>query len=116
MGRAGFDLIHLLASGKLIKSVFTRLGDWGNLVMVTFNLADYGIDRLNRDERIALASAILRSVVEPPPGNPGDGPTCELSDEVKAELDRRIEAHERNPQNVLAWEDVKAELYASFRK
>ncbi len=77
--------------------------------MMSFNLADFGIDRLDRDQRIALASAILQSVVEPPQ-------TVELSDEVKAELDRRIDAYKRNPENVLPWEDVKAELSARFRK
>lgn len=61
---------------------------------MTFNLADFGIDRLNRDERIALASEILRSVVETPE-------PVELPAWLKAELNERMDAYERNPENVL---------------
>lgn len=77
--------------------------------MTTFNLADFGIDRLNRDERIALASAILNSVLETPPLE-------ELSPALRAELDRRIDAYEQNHTAVLPWVDVKAELEGEFRK
>ncbi|QDU25512.1 Putative addiction module component [Anatilimnocola aggregata] len=76
---------------------------------MTINLADFGIDRLNRDERMELAIAILRSVAESP-----DVPV--LSDALKAELNRRMDAYERDPGKVLGWEDVRAEIYASLQK
>ena len=76
---------------------------------MTFNLADFGIDRLNRDERIALASDILLSVTE-------TSPSAEMPPWLKAEVDQRIDAYERNPENVLNWEDVKAELNSKYAK
>ncbi len=76
---------------------------------MSVNLADYGIDLLSRDERIELANAILKSVANSP-----DVP--ELSAAMKAELARRIDAYERNPHDVLPWEEVRAEIYASLGK
>jgi putative addiction module component (TIGR02574 family) len=34
----------------------------------------------------------------------------ELTDDVKAELDRRLAAHEADPTNVLTWEQVVARV------
>ena len=42
----------------------------------------------------------------------GDGP--ELTGEMKAELDRRIEEMDRNPDSGIPWEVVKARVLARF--
>lgn len=34
-----------------------------------------------------------------------------LTDEQRAELDRRITQHEQNPSNVIPWEQVRAGLF-----
>jgi putative addiction module component (TIGR02574 family) len=34
----------------------------------------------------------------------------ELTDELKAELDRRLAAHQADPENVLTWEQVVARV------
>ena len=75
--------------------------------MSDVDLASFGIDRLSRDERIELASAILQSVVETPDKQ-------ELPPWLIAELDRRMDAYEKDPSRSLAWEDVKAQLTAKY--
>lgn len=44
------------------------------------------------------------------------GRDFELSDELKAELDRRLAAHEANPEAGIPWEQFKAELLARVRR
>ena len=46
----------------------------------------------------------------------GQGHGPELSDEVKAELDRRLAAHEANPDAAIPWEQVEAEALARLRR
>jgi putative addiction module component (TIGR02574 family) len=38
-----------------------------------------------------------------------------LSDEQKAEIDRRLEAHEKDPGRASPWEEVQARLWARYR-
>lgn len=61
-----------------------------------------GIDRLSRDERLALVMDIWDTIAaEPPPP---------LSAAKRAELDRRLADAEANPDDVVSWEDVHARL------
>jgi putative addiction module component (TIGR02574 family) len=39
-----------------------------------------------------------------------------LSDEMKAELDRRLAAHRANPEAAIPWEQVEAEALARLRR
>ena len=39
-----------------------------------------------------------------------------LSDEMKAEIDRRLAAHAVNPDAAIAWEQVEAEALARLRR
>ena len=39
-----------------------------------------------------------------------------LSDEMKAEIDRRLAAHAVNPDAAIAWEQVEAEALARLRQ
>jgi len=63
-----------------------------------------GIDRLSIPERILLVEEIWDSIAESP-----DEVT--LTDAQQAELDRRLAAHEADPQAGSTWEEVKAELW-----
>lgn len=54
-------------------------------------------------ERIELIDELWASVV-----NEGYEPP--LTPEQAAELDRRLEEHRRNPNDVIAWIDMRAEL------
>ena len=71
-------------------------------------LESLGIDRLSVEDRIALAMAILDSVA-PEPQPPV------LSEPQREELRRRLADHQANPQDVIPWEQIKAEALARFR-
>ena len=47
---------------------------------------------------------------------PAEDEPAELSDELKALLDRRIEALERNPDAVIPWEVIETRALERFRK
>jgi putative addiction module component (TIGR02574 family) len=70
------------------------------------NLEALGINRMSKEERIALAEAILDSVRQPTP----------ISDEFRAELRRRVAEHEANPGNETPAEEVEAELRARLKR
>ena len=58
---------------------------------------------LSVEERIRLAQEIWDSIVD-------EGLVIEPTKAQKAELDRRLAAHEANPDDVIPWEDVKHEM------
>jgi putative addiction module component (TIGR02574 family) len=64
--------------------------------------------KLTPAERIELAEDLWDSVA----GNPGDLPP--LTDKERAEVDRRLAKHARDPDAAVAWEDVRARLIAKF--
>ena len=55
-------------------------------------------------ERLALISELWETVVLE------KGDTLESSDDERAELDRRIEAHERDPESASSWNEVRERL------
>ena len=55
-------------------------------------------------ERIRIVEAIWDSIVDHPEG-------VELTDEQKAELDRRLEALEQNPDEGSSWAEVRARVW-----
>ena len=68
-------------------------------------LESLGIDRMSIEERIDLVHTIWASIAvssERPP----------ISDAVRAELDCRWQDHLANPDDVIPWEQVKAEALA----
>jgi putative addiction module component (TIGR02574 family) len=68
-----------------------------------------GIDRLNVEDRIALVQAIWDSIAAQP------HPPL-LTEAQRQELQRRLEDHEANPNEVVPWEQIKAEALARFRR
>jgi len=59
--------------------------------------------RLPLAERIELVEALWESITQ-------EGYEPPLTPEQAAELDRRVEAHRRNPNDVVAWEFIEKEL------
>lgn len=55
-------------------------------------------------ERLALISELWETVIL----EKGDG--LETSGDERAELDRRIEAHERDPESASSWNEVRERL------
>lgn len=67
-----------------------------------------GIDKMTIEERIALATAIWNSL--------GAEPHSALLTETQGqELERRVSDHEANPNDVVAWERIKADALARFQ-
>ena len=56
------------------------------------------------EERLRLIEAIWDSLTEVPEAVP-------VSDELKAELDRRLDSYYANRSAVRPWDDVRAELF-----
>jgi putative addiction module component (TIGR02574 family) len=54
-------------------------------------------------ERVELVDALWESLAD-------EGYEPSLTAEQAAELDRRLEAHRRDPQSGIPWEQIKAEL------
>jgi putative addiction module component (TIGR02574 family) len=59
-------------------------------------------------ERIQLVEDLWDSIADAPE-------VLELTDAQRAELDRRLEAHRRNPDDVISWETLRRELLHGAR-
>jgi putative addiction module component (TIGR02574 family) len=68
-------------------------------------LESLGIDRLSRDERLALVQEIWNTIAS------DQGPPL-LSESQRAELARRIAEDDAAPERVVPWDQVKAETLA----
>ncbi len=68
-----------------------------------------GIDRMSVEDRIALATAIWDSIAAEP------HPTL-LTATQRLELERRLAGHAAHPEDVIPWEQVKAEALARFKR
>ena len=65
------------------------------------------IDRMSVEDRIALAQAIWDSIAAEP-----HAPM--LTDAQRQELQRRLDDHAAHPDDVVPWEQIKAEALARF--
>jgi putative addiction module component (TIGR02574 family) len=68
--------------------------------------------QLSHSDRLDIAEKLWDSIH--PPGSALPGEEVALTDEQKAELDRRLAEHERHPERVLPWEEVRARLWSRF--
>jgi putative addiction module component (TIGR02574 family) len=66
-----------------------------------------GIDKMTSDEKIALIEEIWYSLEEEQQQAP-------ITEAQKAELDRRLAAHQENPAAAIPWEQIKADALARF--
>lgn len=64
---------------------------------------------LSIDERIQLVEAVWDGIA-------AEQPTPKLTEAQKQELDRRLAEHEANPDDVIPWEEVKAQLEARLKR
>ncbi|MGH8688477.1 MAG: addiction module protein [Burkholderiales bacterium] len=70
------------------------------------SLKTFGIERLSVEERISLVEEIWDSIAEATP----------LTEAQRLELDRRLDNHDANPDDVVSWEVVKASITARLRR
>ena len=68
-----------------------------------------GIDRLTRDQRLALVQEIWDTIAaeQPPPL---------LSEAQRQELERRVAEDEAAPDDAIPWEEVKAQALARLKR
>jgi putative addiction module component (TIGR02574 family) len=67
------------------------------------------VKQLSREEQLDLAREI-RDLAE------NDDGDVQLSNELRAELDRRAEAFRRNPQDTRPWHEIKQEILRELHK
>lgn len=77
---------------------------------MTPTLESLGIDRLSIADRIRVAQAILESIAQQSEAPP------RLTEAQRQELERRLEDAARNPDDVVDWEQVRAEALARWSK
>ena len=69
------------------------------------SLKTLGIERLSVEERISLVEEIWDSIAEATP----------LTDAQRLELDRRLQDHKANPDDVVSWEVIKGSITARLK-
>ena len=72
-------------------------------------LQSLGLDKLSVEERQMLIDQLLASFHE-------NAESPFLTNEKRAELDRRLAEHAANPNDLVPWERVKAEALARLTK
>jgi len=70
------------------------------------SLESLGIEKLSVEERLVLVEELWDSIADATP----------LTEAQRAELDRRIDDHENNPENVVPWESVKASIISRLKR
>ena len=68
-----------------------------------------GIDRMGVEDRLVLLEEIWESL-------DADGSALPLTDAQRAELERRLEGDEADPDDVASWEAVKAATLSRIGK
>jgi putative addiction module component (TIGR02574 family) len=79
----------------------------GDLMATPFE--SFGINRLSVAERLALAQQIWDSIAIDPDQVP-------LTEAQRQELERRADDDDANPDDVVPWEQVKAEALARWTR
>jgi putative addiction module component (TIGR02574 family) len=72
-------------------------------------LKSLGLDRLTRDEQLALVQELWNTIATEPAGT-------FATDEQRRELERRVAEDDASPADAIPWEQVKAEVLAQLRR
>ena len=72
-------------------------------------LTELHIDRLSVEDRMILVEEIWDSIAQTPQ-------TISLTVPQQHELERRLQEHVRNPDEVVSWEEVKAATLARLSR
>jgi putative addiction module component (TIGR02574 family) len=73
------------------------------------SIKSLGIDRLPVEDRLILVEEIWDSIA-------ADSAAAPLTDAQRAELQKRIEEDDANPDGVTPWEPIKASTLTRLRK
>lgn len=69
-----------------------------------------GIDRLSMEDQLSLVEEIWDNLAM------HNADILSISDLQKAELDRRLAEYEANPDDVIPWDEIKAEALARLSR
>lgn len=72
-------------------------------------LAELGLEKLPADVRLSLAEQLWDSVADDIARQP-------LTDEERAELERRIAAADADPSDAIPWETIRKEARARWKR
>src|SRR3954462_13800748 len=106
---------HIAASGWRYATGLRAAGGWGDVagkrrrdysVRMNKALRDQAME-LPPEERLELGYDLIESV-------PEAGADFELTDEQRAEIERRMAEHERDPGSAIPWEVVRERLRAKY--
>jgi putative addiction module component (TIGR02574 family) len=75
---------------------------------MTPTIQSLGIDQLTRDQRIALVQEIWNTIAAEPY-------QPQLTDAQRKELERRAAEDDTNPDAVVPWEQVKAQILSRLK-
>ncbi len=75
---------------------------------MSVTLASLGLDKLSREERLALVQELWDSIAAEP------APSL-LTDAQREELRRRVAEDDATPDDVIPWEQVKAEARSGIQ-
>jgi putative addiction module component (TIGR02574 family) len=73
------------------------------------SLQTYGLDRLSVPEKLIVVQDLWDDIA-------AEMEKAPLSDAQRQEVDRRLAAHEANPDAAIPWEKVEADALARLRK
>lgn len=76
---------------------------------MALTMKDLGIDKMSIQDRLALVQEIWDSIAASPEEIP-------LSEAQRRELERRLAAHAADPNNVISWDEVKAQALARAKR
>ena len=71
-------------------------------------LQSLGLDRLPRSDRLALVQELWDSIA-------GEEMALPLSEDRRRELERRADEDDASPDDLIPWEQVKAQARSRFR-
>ena len=72
----------------------------------------FDFSHLSLEERLQLVEDLWDSIAESAEADRA----FPMTEEFKAELDRRLEEHRRDPESAIPWEDVRDELLARRKR
>jgi putative addiction module component (TIGR02574 family) len=75
---------------------------------MTPTIQSLGLDKLPREDRLAIAHALYESVS-------AEGLPLSMSDARRRELERRADEDDADPEEGIPWEQVKAEARARLQ-
>ncbi len=76
---------------------------------MTATISKLGIDKMSRHERLELVGAIWDTIAAEPAESM-------LSDAQQQELNRRIDDDDAHPENLIPWEQIRAESAARLQR